>query len=170
MQFRYRPRFTAHWVSTGLCWSVLLAAPGLSAAKPEFVAEIKPKPTDRLKPVDMSIKWFAPARPAILNRLGADAIAVASNSIGPSQIWIFSPSDRTLSMALQRWSAAANWQLVWEADRDFPIEVEIQFEGHFSAVLEQVMNSLQDSDYPLQAVVNAQTRVLRIRRQHERRS
>lgn len=84
--------------------------------------------------------------------------------------WVLSPSDRTLSLALQRWSAAAAWQLVWEAERDFPIEVEMQLEGHFSAVLEQVMKSLQDSDHPLQAVMNAQTRVLRIRRQYEQRS
>ncbi len=170
MQFRHRPRSGAQWVGAGLCCSVLLAVPGLPAAPSVISAQSKPKTTDRLKPVDMSIKWFTPARPAILSRLGTNAVEVASNSIGPSQVWMFSPTDRTLSMALQRWSAAANWQLVWEADRDFPIEVEIQFEGHFSAVLEQVIKSLQDSDYPLQAVMNAQTRVLRIRRQHERRS
>lgn len=170
MQHQHRPRSGKPWVGTLVCLSVLLSAPGLRAAPPVVTPAPKPKSTDERNAVDMAITWFNPERPAILPQIGDEVGPAASDSIGPSQIWMLSPLDRTLSMALQRWSAAATWQLVWEADRDFPIEVEIQMEGHFSAVLSQIMHSLQGSDYPLQAVMNARTRVLRIQRQHERRS
>jgi hypothetical protein len=77
--------------------------------------------------------------------------------------WQLSPSDRRLSIVLQRWSAQTGWQLVWEAERDFPVEVRVLLSGTFSDALHEVMNSLSDSDYPLQAVMNGKTKVLRIR-------
>ena len=77
--------------------------------------------------------------------------------------WQINPSDRRLSIVLQRWSAQANWQLVWEAERDFPVEVRVVLEGSFTDALKEVMKSLSDTDYPLQAVMNAKTRVLRVR-------
>jgi len=172
-----RPRAGLQRVGAGWWLGLWLAAGGWASAPTagaaEALAKAKAKTAERSAPVDMSIQWFSPARPAILPRPGAQDVQDLKESsppLGPSQVWQLSPADRVLSLALQRWSAAATWQLVWEADRDFPIEVEIQLQGHFSAVLEQVMRSLQDSDYPLQAVMNAQTRVLRIRRQFERRS
>jgi hypothetical protein len=47
--------------------------------------------------------------------------------------------------------------------------LEVRLQGALSSVLEQIMSSLQDSDYPLQAVMNPQTRVVRVRRQYEAR-
>lgn len=169
MYHPHRLRFGMQSVGAGVCLGLLLSAPGLRAAPPQLASAVTAKTPGGLSPVDMAITWFSPERPAILSHIGDEAGPAAGDAIGPSQVWMLSPLDRTLSMALQRWSAAASWQLVWEADRDFPIEVEIQMEGHFSAVLSQVMDSLKDSDYPLQAVMNVRTRVLRIRRQNELR-
>lgn len=121
--------------------------------------------------VDLAIEWVRYNRPPA-HPMAADASADhASNSlpghVGQSQAWSLRTEDRRLSMALQRWCVLAGWQLVWEAERDFAIEVGIEIQGTLASALEQAMNSLQDSDYPLQAVMNVQTRVLRVRRQRE---
>jgi hypothetical protein len=58
---------------------------------------------------------------------------------------------------------------VWDAERDFPIENHIMLEGTFVQVVQTVMDSLNDSDYPLQAALNPSTRVIRITRYLEPR-
>jgi hypothetical protein len=109
----------------------------------------------------------ASAEPPTLRADGClDAPAPSVSEAAPN-IWRLHTTDRRLSMTLQRWSALAGWQLVWEAERDFPIEANIELAGSFASALEAVMKSLADSDYPLQALMNTQTRVLRVRRQHE---
>ena len=81
----------------------------------------------------------------------------------PESNWWLNPQDRRLSIVLQRWSAQAGWQLVWEAERDFPLEVQAELTGSFAEVLSELMDSLADTDYPLQAVMNPRTRVVRVR-------
>lgn len=116
--------------------------------------------------VRMAVEWLPFAQPSAGPMPRARAIAPLDQALGPQLDWLLSPADRRLSIALQRWSALAGWQLVWEAERDFPIEVEVRLQGAFSSVLEEVMGSLSDSDYPLRAVMNTQGRVLRIRHQY----
>jgi hypothetical protein len=109
----------------------------------------------------------ASTEPPSLRAEGCLHAAPAAPGQAQPHVWALNTADRRLSMALQRWSAVAGWQLVWEAERDFPIEASIELAGSLPEALEKVMNSLADSDYPLQAVMNAQTRVLRVRRQHD---
>lgn len=157
----------------------MMAGSKSSAAKPQRVSA----------PVDMAIEWLPSSKPPIQIRRIDGSVSQAdsalssplkgsggtangapsppSNSVHGPQTWSLSTEDRRLSIALQRWSALAGWQMVWEAERDFPIEVNVQIHGDFSTALEKLMLSLAESDYPLQGVVNAQTRVLRVRRQHE---
>lgn len=120
-------------------------------------------------PVDMAIEWVRPIRPPIHALPTGEPVSPLVAALGPVEHWTLSPQDRRLSVAMQRWTAQVGWQLLWEAERDFPIEVQVQITGTLSSALEQIMASLQDSDYPLQVVVNTQTRVLRVRRQHEMR-
>jgi hypothetical protein len=54
------------------------------------------------------------------------------------------------------------WQLLWEADRDFPILANVFLKGSFESAILSVMQSLSDSDYPLQAIINMDTQVIRI--------
>ncbi len=68
---------------------------------------------------------------------------------------------------MQRWAAAAGWQLVWEAERDFLVDANLNVEGDFLFAVETAMRSLADTDYPLQATANKGTRVLRITRYQE---
>jgi hypothetical protein len=172
----------------------LLHTAALGIAAP--VAALEAPAKKGAAPVDMAIEWLPASRPPILplgasarqqdgpvsaqalraqdlpapagkTRGGDDGVVSRAASASPIDTWQLTVGDRRLSMALQRWSALAGWQLVWEAERDFPMEANVQIHGTFMVALQEVMNSLADSDYPLQAVVNAQTQVLRVRRQHE---
>lgn len=153
--------------SLGAAWCSLLACAGLSfAATAADSPAASPSAAER-PPVDMAIEWARPSRPPIQALPAGEVATPITNALGPIEHWTLSPQDRRLSIALQRWTAQAGWQLLWEAERDFPIEVEVRLRGALSSVLEQVMSSLQDSDYPLQAVINPQTQVVRVRRQYE---
>ncbi|WP_377155356.1 toxin co-regulated pilus biosynthesis Q family protein [Roseateles sp. UC29_93] len=76
--------------------------------------------------------------------------------------WTFARVDGTVHQALQRWTREAGWQLVWEVDRDFPIDAEVTLRGNFLDALAQAMAVLRDTDFPLQARVQAGTRVVRV--------
>lgn len=78
--------------------------------------------------------------------------------------WAFLRADGTVHQALHRWSREAGWQLVWEVERDFPIDAEVTLRGNFLDVLNQTMAALRDTDFPLQARIHAETRVVRIGR------
>ena len=69
-------------------------------------------------------------------------------------VWSLEVSDTTLSNTLSRWSRQVKWQLLWEADRDFPILANVYLKGSFESAILSVMQSLSDSDYPLQAIIN----------------
>ena len=75
--------------------------------------------------------------------------------------------DRSLYHTLSRWAQAASWQLLWEAERDFPIRAQIRMEGGFTSAVQLVMNSLASTDYPLQAVMNKSTRVISVIRHQD---
>jgi transposase len=80
----------------------------------------------------------------------------------PPTAWTFLRADGTVHQALQRWTREAGWQLVWEVERDFPIDADVTLRGDFLDALNQAMAVLRDTDFPLQARVQAETRVVRI--------
>jgi hypothetical protein len=79
-------------------------------------------------------------------------------------LWSLSPADKRLSVAIARWSQIAGWQLVWEAERDFVIDSDLNLYGDYLKSIDTVMQSLANTDYPLQAKANSSTRTLRINR------
>lgn len=78
--------------------------------------------------------------------------------------WTIDLKDKTLFRTLRRWSEEANYQLFWQIDRDFPIEVEIAFNTTFLDAVHNVMKGVAMTDFPLQASFNPNSRVLRITR------
>jgi hypothetical protein len=81
--------------------------------------------------------------------------------------WSILMSDKTLYRTLRRWAQEANYQLIWQIDRDYPIEASVEFKNSFREALEQVMAGVSLTDYPLQAVVNSEARVLRVVRHQD---
>lgn len=78
------------------------------------------------------------------------------------QKWAILLSDKTLYRTLRRWSQEAQYQLLWQVDRDYPIEAEIVFDNTLREAVAQVMGGVALTDYPLQAIFNPSTRVLRV--------
>lgn len=148
---------------------------GLSASAAFAQAGATPGPAATAEP---AAEWFASPRPSLrVSRQMPPSDALAPGQAVPlptrggegeraeaSSItaWTIELKDRTLHETLRRWSEQAGWQLVWEADRDFAIDAEFSLRTDFVAALDTVMRSLAATDYPLQAIVNPQTRVVRI--------
>jgi len=88
---------------------------------------------------------------------------------GGAQLWAISLQDKTLYRVMRRWAAQARYQLVWQVDRDFPIESEVVFEGGFRTAVAEAMSGVSMTDFPLQAIINTSTRVVRVVRFLEER-
>ena len=91
------------------------------------------------------------------------AVMPPSSTPGRSE-WTFTHADGTVHHAISRWAREAGWQLVWEAERDFPIDAEVTLRGDFAEALRQAMRALLDTDFPLQARLQPASRVVRIGR------
>lgn len=126
------------------------------------------KVADMEKKIELDVEWISSPKPTIQ----ADNPQPGATPVWPeeqSAQWEIQRLDKTLSTVMARWSQKAGWQLVWDAERDFPIDNHIMLEGTFVQVVQTVMDSLNDSDYPLQAALNPSTRVIRITRYLEPR-
>lgn len=116
---------------------------------------------------DVQLEWVRSVRPTLGGARPAPAPSMpdAKEQKGAvTQLWAISLHDKTLYRVLRRWAAQAQYQLVWQTDRDFPIESEVVFEGSFRSAVTEVMEGVSQSDYPLQAIFNPSTRVLRVTR------
>ena len=149
-----------HFKTIGCACLLAWAVSGLAAA-PQ-------KAADQDKKIELDVEWISSPKPTIQ----ADNPQTGAAPVWPeeqSAQWEIQRHDKTLSTVMARWSQKAGWQLVWDAERDFPIENHIMLEGTFVQVVQTVMDSLNDSDYPLQASLNPSTRVIRIARYLEPR-
>jgi len=127
----------------------------LTAASPAQAQVISP---------ESDIEWRNSPKPQLRpterNHVPADIPDMSTGTISP--IWSLEISDGTLSNTLSRWSRQEKWQLLWEADRDFPILATVYLKGSFQSAILTVMQSLSDTDYPMQAIINSDTRIIRI--------
>lgn len=80
----------------------------------------------------------------------------------PVQKWTIQLSDKTLYRTMRRWAQEADFQLLWQIEKDYPIEANVEFNTHLRGALEQVMAGVALTDYPIQAIYNPTGRVLRV--------
>jgi len=136
-----------------LCAQAIL----LTAASPVQAQVISPK---------SDIEWRNSPKPQLkqMDRIHTPAAPPAPNGSTQevSPIWSVETTDGTLSNTLLRWSREEKWQLLWEAERDFPILATVYVKGSFQSAILTVMQSLSDTDYPMQAIMNPTTRIIRI--------
>jgi len=76
--------------------------------------------------------------------------------------WSILMSDKTLYRSMRRWAQDANYQLLWQIDRDYPIEASVNFENNLKGAVEQVMAAVALTDYPIQALMNPNARIIRV--------
>ena len=128
--------------------------------------------------IEMAMEWVKTSRP-VLRSLGettpasskggaslpADATSISEADrtvVAVNAVWSIELLDKRLSSVIQRWAAQSGWQLVWEAERDFLIDAALHVEGDFLFAVDATMRALAETDYPLQAIANKKTRVLRV--------
>jgi hypothetical protein len=76
--------------------------------------------------------------------------------------WEIMVSDKTLNAALQRWAAAAGWQLLWELPVDYAVEARTTVPGNFDEAVNTVVKSMESAEIPMKAVFYQGNKVLRI--------
>lgn len=111
---------------------------------------------------ESAVEWVKTPRAPLTKK--ATPESPAGDAAEVSGEWQVLLSDRTFYQTMLRWTRQAGWQLVWEAERDFAIDAQVSLQGTFLQVLDISMRSLLNTDYPLQAQINEQTRVVRITR------
>lgn len=99
---------------------------------------------------------------AIVPELVAD-VAISGGDQVPRK-WSVLISDKTLYRTMRRWAQEANYQLLWQIDRDYPIEANVTFESNLKDAVGQIMAGVALTDYPIQAIFNPASRVLRVAR------
>lgn len=104
----------------------------------------------------------AQAAPQTLVATDAPAGAVASPVAIPDPQWLVTRNDMTVRGVLERWSAQAGWQLVWELSVDYPIEAEASITSQFELAVETLTKSLQGAEVPPKAIIYRGNRVLRV--------
>jgi len=152
------PRLWAVRIACALAWACGVAGVG--------AANALAAPTNMMAPMDLAVEWVSHTqKPVFANP--ASAMAKEASAEGDPQRWQVLLQDKTLSQTMFRWAQAAGWQIQWDAERDHPIEASIEIQATFVGALKMVMESLADSEYPLQAVLNPQTRSMRVVRHNE---
>lgn len=104
-----------------------------------------------------------PARAAVraVERAAAPAEPVVP-APPAAPVWEIMVSDKTLNAALQRWAAAAGWQLLWELPVDYAVEARTTVPGNFDEAVNTVVKSMESAEIPMKAVFYQGNKVLRI--------
>lgn len=73
------------------------------------------------------------------------------------QKWVVLIEDITLEKTLKRWAEQAQFQLLWDTDREIHIPAKDEFVGSFEEALSRVLQSpaIRNSEHPLEAVIYA---------------
>lgn len=143
-----------------LCVAQLALADDVASAKAGKNANTTAAKTRAIG--ESAVEWIKTPRAPLSSKARPES--PTGDTAEASAEWQVLLADRTFYQTMLRWTRHAGWQLVWEAERDFAIDAQVSLHGTFLQVLDISMRSLLNTDYPLQAQVNEQTRVVRITR------
>lgn len=114
-----------------------------------------------------SIKECQALNPSVIEPskvIGGRPVSPTINSqtpTGPLR-YRFEGYDLSYRSVLMRWaSLGGGWQIIWEADRDFPGRVMAEFSNDFEEAIKMSVDAYRNSDYPIKACVYT-NRVVRI--------
>jgi len=81
----------------------------------------------------------------------APATAVAAAKVPPppppKPQWVAKPGS-TLKTSVQEWGKKAGWDVVWNADYDYPIKASLTFEGSFLDAITTLFRSYEKAEKP----------------------
>lgn len=78
------------------------------------------------------------------------------------RVWELDPSDGSVKRSLEKWAKLAGWQVVWEANYDFPVSLYARIEGTMEDALHAVSKSIRASEAPLKVTMFEGNRVIRV--------
>lgn len=77
--------------------------------------------------------------------------------------WILDPKDSMLKTAFINWCKKSGWQLVWNAQVDFPITTHWEIDGTFEYAINEVLKATQSNDTALTGIMYDANKVLEIK-------
>ena len=155
-----------HVVRRLTCWVRLTGVLAWACGAAGTAAAPQIAPNTAMVPMDLAVEWVNHQQKQVYANPSWVQVSEPSDE-GEVQIWQVLLQDKTLSQTLFRWAQTAGWQISWDAERDHPIEASIQIQATFVQALKMVMQSLADTEYPLQAVLNPHIRSMRVVRHNE---
>jgi Toxin co-regulated pilus biosynthesis protein Q len=80
---------------------------------------------------------------------------VATQQMAAGQRWQVRIDDIKLENTLKRWAQQANYQLIWDTDREVLIPASDEFIGSFEDAIDRLLQSpaIRKSEHPLEAVI-----------------
>ncbi len=107
--------------------------------------------------------WLPPGASLTPELSQGISVSALGQQVDPGvQQWQVRRADISVRRMLQRWGQEAGWQLLWDVPRDFQIETELQLSGRIEQVVSAVVESLAITDFPVQARINSELRIIRI--------
>lgn len=83
-------------------------------------------------------------------------------SIKVEPIWAITEADSTLRGLLDKWAKAAGWTLVWKIGSDYSISAKATLKGSLDLAINQVLASIQSSEYPIVATFYEGNKTIKI--------
>ncbi len=130
----------------------------VDSAKKQFFLDADPNARKVDQPAAATTAAVPPApAPQVVAAASAPAPApVAAPVAAPAgQRWQVRIEDIKLENTLKRWAQQANYQLIWDTDREFLIPASDDFIGSFEDALDRLLQSpaIRKSEHPLEAVI-----------------
>lgn len=76
-------------------------------------------------------------------------------------------SGQSLRDAAAAWSSRAGYELVWDADYDFPIRANVRLKGDFVHVLTNLFNAYASADRPLTVDIYKEQKLVHVKARGE---
>lgn len=116
------------------------------------------------QPMPLTVDVSTPSSGLAPTPIPATAAAIPTSTDADSGItvWDLRQSDGSVRNALARWAKEAGWQFIWAVPTDFSIDASATIHGTFEQALHSVVDALEHSEVPIQALMYKGNHVLRI--------
>jgi hypothetical protein len=118
------------------------------------------------QPMPLTVDVSTPSSGLAPTPIPATAAALSAstdtNTDSGIAVWDLRQSDGSVRNALARWAKEAGWQFVWAVPTDFSIDASATIHGTFEQALHSVVDALDHSEVPIQALMYKGNHVLRI--------
>lgn len=141
--------------------SAPVSAGPTAAARKGLVTAPPAAPVPRTTPAATSSSPVAPVA-AVSAVAAAAATPVPAVKASALPKWSLNENDKTLKVALERWSQAAGWRLLWELGVDYRIGAAATVDGNFEDAVATVMRNLDQAEVPPKAIFYRGNQVVRV--------